>query len=59
MIKWLKKFTCDEAGATMIEYGLLLTLVALAAVVALTAIGESLSGIFSAVGSKIASAKDG
>jgi pilus assembly protein Flp/PilA len=53
MIKQFKSFTRDESGATMIEYGLIAALVAVAAIVALQALGTSISSIFTAVGTKI------
>ena len=36
----------DESGATAIEYGLIAALVAVAAIVGMTALGESLNTIF-------------
>jgi pilus assembly protein Flp/PilA len=45
MIKLLK----NEDGATAIEYGLIAALVAVAAIGAMTAVGTSLSGIFTTV----------
>jgi pilus assembly protein Flp/PilA len=45
----LRRFFADEVGATAIEYALISSLVALALVVALTALGTALSGEFSEV----------
>jgi pilus assembly protein Flp/PilA len=39
----------DEDGATMVEYGLLVVFIALVAVVGATALGISLSGMFSGI----------
>jgi pilus assembly protein Flp/PilA len=39
----IKRFAQDETGAETVEYALVLGLVALAAVVAITAVGSSLS----------------
>jgi len=39
----------DESGATAIEYGLIAALVAVAMIGALTALGTSLSNMFSSV----------
>jgi pilus assembly protein Flp/PilA len=39
----------DESGATMIEYGLIAALISVAAIGALTAMGESVDGIFNFV----------
>lgn len=37
----------DDRGATMVEYGLMLALIALVCVLAVTAVGISLNGVFS------------
>jgi pilus assembly protein Flp/PilA len=39
----------DESGATAIEYGLIAALVAVAIIVALTALGTSLNGLFDGI----------
>jgi pilus assembly protein Flp/PilA len=49
----LRKFLKDESGATAIEYGLIAALVAVAIIVALEALGTSLSGMFTAVKGKL------
>lgn len=49
----LKSFIKDETGATAIEYGLIAALVSVASILALQALGNSLSGIFDVVGSKL------
>lgn len=46
----LMKFLRDESGATAIEYGLLASLVALVAAVGFTAVGNSLQGLFTKIG---------
>src|SRR6266404_9882787 len=52
---WLDaKFnTSDETGASMVEYGLLLALIAVIAMVAVRALGSSVSTKFSSVDSSI------
>jgi len=40
------RFRQSEAGATMLEYALILAFVAITCVVAVTALGQSLSGPF-------------
>lgn len=45
----ITKFFKDESGATAIEYGLIAALVSVAAIAALEAMGESLSGMFGGV----------
>jgi pilus assembly protein Flp/PilA len=42
----LLKIVKDELGATAIEYGLIAALVAVAAIVGMTALGDSLNAIF-------------
>lgn len=49
----LRKFLLDETGATAIEYGLIAALVAVALIVALEALGTSLSGMFTGVKTKL------
>jgi pilus assembly protein Flp/PilA len=39
----------DESGATSIEYALIATLVAVAIIGSVSAVGDSLSGVFAAV----------
>jgi pilus assembly protein Flp/PilA len=46
----------DETGAVATEYGLLLVLVALAIVVAATALGVAISGVFSRGSSSLSGA---
>ena len=50
------RFAKDESGATAIEYGLIAALVSVAAIGALSALGDSLSQIFSFVSSTLSSA---
>jgi pilus assembly protein Flp/PilA len=57
MIKHIKNFVRDESGATMIEYGLIAALVAVAAIVALESLGTSISSMFTAVSTKLDTAK--
>jgi pilus assembly protein Flp/PilA len=52
---WLQaKFVSDERGASMVEYGLLLALIAVIAIVAVRALGTSVSTKFSEVNSNVA-----
>ena len=51
---WLQaKFSSDERGAAMVEYGLLLALIAVVAIAALTLLGKSVSTKFSTVNSSL------
>ena len=56
MIKFLKNFRRDEEAATAIEYGLIAALIAIALIASLTAVGGSLSAIFSTVSGKVSTA---
>jgi len=42
----LKEFAHDERGATAIEYGLIVSLIGIAASVSLTELGQTISGMF-------------
>ena len=53
MIKKIREFFADESGATAIEYGLIAALVSVAGIVALEAMGTSLSSMFSSVSTKL------
>ncbi len=53
MKKFLSRFKKDESGATAIEYGLIAALVAVAAITALGAMGNSLSNLFNTVASEL------
>jgi len=49
LIGWVK----DEEGASLVEYALLVGLIALACIVALTATGGSISSLFTRISSKL------
>ena len=53
MVGLIAKLSKDESGATAIEYGLIAALVAVAAIVGMTALGTSLNAIFSSVSTTI------
>tara|TARA_R110000772_G_scaffold231592_6_gene342690 strand:- start:1157 stop:1336 length:180 start_codon:yes stop_codon:yes gene_type:complete len=55
IIKLLK----DESGATAIEYGLIAALVSVAAIGALTAMGDSLNAMFTRVSTELSTAVGG
>jgi pilus assembly protein Flp/PilA len=50
------RFFNDEQGASSVEYGLLVTLIALAILVGVGALGLSLSNMYSSNGSRVAAA---
>ena len=47
------RFIKDEEGATAIEYGLIAGLVALGIIVAITALGTDLAGLFTRISGKV------
>jgi pilus assembly protein Flp/PilA len=53
MITTLKTMIRDEEGATMVEYGLLLSLIAAVCIVAITAIGKNLSALFTSISAQL------
>ena len=56
MLKRFKHFCGDESGATAIEYGLIAALVSVAAIGALTTMGESLQSLFGTVSGSMTNA---
>jgi pilus assembly protein Flp/PilA len=50
----LKRFICDESGATAIEYGLIASMVGIAIIAGVKALGTTLSGTFSKVSGNLA-----
>jgi pilus assembly protein Flp/PilA len=53
MITTLKTMIRDEEGATMVEYGLLVALIALVAIVGVTLLGTKLSSLFTTVAGSV------
>lgn len=56
MLQNIKQFMRDEEGATAVEYGLIIGLIAVALVIVLTALGTGLSDLFDKVSTKITAA---
>ena len=54
-----RKLLTDQDGATAIEYGLIAALVATGAMIAMGALGNSLSNTFTQVSTKMQNASDG
>jgi Flp pilus assembly pilin Flp len=52
----LKNFLGDEHGQDIVEYSLLLVLLGAVAILALTAMGASISNIFSKINDRLSSA---
>ncbi len=53
MFKTLKSMIRDDEGASMVEYGLLVALIAMVALVAVQALGKNLSSVFSTVATSV------
>jgi pilus assembly protein Flp/PilA len=51
----LKRFFLDEAGASAVEYGLLVALIAVVIITAVTTLGTNLNTKFTSVGTAIGS----
>ena len=52
MTRLLLAFVKDQTGATAIEYGLIAALIAVAAIVGITATGSSIQGVFNYTANK-------
>ncbi len=53
MTNVFSRFVKDESGATAIEYGLIASLISIAAIAAFTAVGSKLSATFSYVAGQL------
>ncbi len=49
----------DDEGATLVEYGLVVSLIAVAAIIAVTAVGTSIKGTFENISTKLDANKGG
>ena len=49
----IKRFLRDDNGPTAVEYALMLALIVLGSVVAISAVGESMSGVFQSIGDRV------
>jgi pilus assembly protein Flp/PilA len=56
MIKKLINFFKDEEGVTMVEYGLLVALIAVVCILAVTTVGTAVRDKFTAVGTAVVNA---
>ncbi|MGH8460213.1 MAG: Flp family type IVb pilin [Stenotrophobium sp.] len=56
MMQELMKFIRDEEGATAIEYGLIIGLIAVAIVAVLILVGSNLNSLFTTVDNKLSAA---
>ncbi|APG62894.1 hypothetical protein LPB140_08940 [Sphingorhabdus lutea] len=55
MYKFFKNLLNDEAGATAVEYGLILSLVVIAILTAMSSVGSKTGGMWDRVSNKILS----
>lgn len=56
MRSFLNRFAKDESGATAIEYGLIVALIAVVIIAAVTAIGATLNTTFMTINDSVAGA---
>ncbi len=49
MFKSIRRLAGDDRGATLVEYSLVVMLIAAVAILVLTAIGKDVAGIFSGI----------
>ena len=56
MFKLLRKLRKDERAVTAIEYGLIVALIGVAALVAMSALGTSLNAMFSTIATELTNA---
>jgi len=55
-MEMVKKFFRDEAGATAVEYGLMVALIAVVIIVAVTTLGQNLNAKFDNVATTVGNA---
>ncbi len=53
MIEGIKHFFADEEGATAVEYGIMVSLIAVAIILAVSEFGTKLSQVFTGVEGKL------
>jgi len=51
----IKRFVMEEEGQTLVEYGLLVSLIALVVIAVLTVLGKKISNTFNATSNSLAS----
>ena len=56
MTKFMNRFLKDESGATAIEYGLIVALIAVVIVAMVGSIGTKLNGAFNTIDTKLGAA---
>jgi pilus assembly protein Flp/PilA len=53
LLQKAKRFLADEVGSNAIEYGLIASLIAVAIIVAVTAVGTDLSALFTTISTEL------
>jgi pilus assembly protein Flp/PilA len=53
MLKLIERFRRDESGAAMVEYGLLVALIALVVAAGATTLGTDLKAMFTTIGNNL------
>jgi pilus assembly protein Flp/PilA len=56
VLKTLTNVLTNEDGATLVEYGLVVALIAVVAIASVTLLGKTITGIFTNINTKIAPA---
>lgn len=51
----IKRFVMDEEGQTLVEYGLLISLIALVVIAVMTVLGNKIKNTFNAAGNQLTS----
>ncbi|MEW6547305.1 MAG: Flp family type IVb pilin [Bacillota bacterium] len=54
LVSWLRARYADEKGQSLVEYGLIIALIAVGVIVALGALGVRLSDLFTGIKEKLA-----
>ncbi len=53
MVKFMNRFSADDEGASLVEYALLLVLIAVVSIIVITQVGKSASETFSSVNASL------
>ena len=53
LLAWAADAQEDEKGQTLIEYGLIIALISIVAIIALATVGGGVSGIFTSIAGKL------
>ena len=56
MTSLVQRFMRDEEGATMVEYGIMVALIAVVCLVAVQTLGTTINGVFTTINTQLAAA---